>query len=180
MKPTNQSDIKKQQILFSLSLLCLVVTVALFTSAFFWSTNSEIEWTSDLRKENAQFETQIKLLKTHLSDIQEAFKSYEGVTPGDMNEQVMKNEVLNKIEALRVVVGSDPSSANNSAIKEISNSMHIMLTAYLNRQSTLSEFRKDSESCMSNLKETKDKLKDCEKDLDELKRSQQSNFYPAN
>lgn len=172
MKPVNQKEIKKQSILFSLSLLGLVVAVALFTSAFFWSSNSEIEWSSDLRKEHATLGVQIDSLKIYLIEIQNAITKYESVKAGDMSEQTLKNNVDKKIGKLKSV------STEQAGLNEIAEKMDIMLTSYLNRQKDLKACQSNEKSIENRLRDKEDELDKCEKKLENCERiNQSSNIY---
>lgn len=145
MKPINESDIKRQQVLFSLSLLSLVLAAGLFTSAFFWSSNSEIEWTSNLQDEQAQLKEsvhQIKHLMDRINDMSQKYEVSDGVS-----KKNLETDLKVSIDSL-VTVTAMPDNLNflTAEFRALNESMKLsksLLENYTDIKTELNQFKNE-------------------------------------
>jgi Tfp pilus assembly protein PilO len=163
MEPLNNSEIKKQQLLFTASLLGVVIAVFLFTASFFWAANIETPWFNNARKDQQVFKASVKSMSDRIAVLAATLQEYEEMGDKTSTRALAKeDEFKSELEALL----SEFDQYGNSNKDEIDLMKASMTQVKQMLQSKLMDMRKLSETqnaltkCEEETKKLSDQVKD--------------------
>lgn len=157
MEPLNNSEIKKQQLLFTASLFGVVVAVFLFTASFFWAAKIETPWFNNARKDQQVFKASVKGMSDKISILAQTLQEYEEMGDKTNTRALAKEDEFKAGLEELLVAFDDYGDANKDEIDLMKASMTQVKQML---QSKLMDMRK--------LSETEQKLKDCEEETKKL------------
>jgi DNA repair exonuclease SbcCD ATPase subunit len=168
MKSENNSEIRKQQLLFTASLLSVVVAVFLFTSAFFWAAKAETPWFNNARKDQQVFKSSVKDLSERIAILSETLQAYEEM-PDKTTTRAMSKEDEFKAELDEMLKDFDKyDNANKDEIQLIKTAMgqvKLMLQSKLIEARKLSEVEIELKKCQEETKKLNEQMKDIKSSL---------------
>jgi len=165
MEPLNNSEIKKQQLLFTASLFGVVIAVFLFTASFFWAAYIETPWFNSVRQDQKLFETSVKGMSDRIDELLSTLKDYQDINDrgGEKAKEKAREFERKLVELTKEFDQYD--SANNDEIKLMKNSMirvSSMLESHIDNMKTLSEKTNKLTECTTELTKAQKELKECQ------------------
>jgi len=165
MKPINNSEIRRQQLLFTLSLLSVVIAVFLFTSAFYWSSNAERPWFNNSRQDQQVFKTSVKELSERIALLKTTLKEFEEMSAGNsISSREKETAFKNGLEAM-VTDFDKYDKANKDEILLMKSTMEdvkVMLETNIANLKERSKFKSELDECKKDKTALETKLERCE------------------
>jgi Tfp pilus assembly protein PilO len=168
MKPLNSDEIRKQQLLFTASMLSVVVAVFLFTAAFFWAAKVETPWFNNARKDQQVFKASVKGMSDRIATLGTILQEYEEMTDKTTTRAQSKEDEFKAGLQDLLDEFDQYGSANKDEIDLMKNSMTTvkqMLQSTLIGMRERGELEQKVEECEKEVKKLGDQVKDYKSSL---------------
>jgi len=163
MEPLNNSEIKKQQLLFTASLFGVVIAVFLFTASFFWAANIETPWFNNARKDQQVFKASVKGMSDRISVLAATLQEYEEMSDKTSTRALAKEDEFKAGMEELLSEFDQYGNANKDEIDLMKSSMtqvKQMLQSKLTDMRKLSEAEQNLTKCEEESKKLNEQVKD--------------------